>query len=103
MQSKLILFSGPRCEYSAYVRSVLQELSLPFTEKIISDETNAAELIRRGGKRQTPYFVDESKGIEMYESGDIVEYLLNNYGAGTHLAVNKPTVGNVCIPKDLLS
>jgi glutathione S-transferase len=103
MQSKLVLFSGPRCEYSAYVRSVLRALSLPFTEKVISDETNATELIRRGGKRQTPYFVDESKGVAMYESDDIVEYLKKNYGAETPLTLEKPSTSNVCVPHDFLS
>ena len=34
-----------------------------------------AELIARGGKRQTPYLVDTETGIEMYESADIIEYL----------------------------
>lgn len=100
---KLILFSGPRCEYSAYVRSVLLALSLPFTEKVISDETNAAELIRRGGKRQTPYFVDESKGVAMYESGDIVEYLKKNYGDGTAITMEKPPTSNICVPQDFLT
>ncbi len=103
MQSKLVLFSGPRCEYSAYVRSALRALSLPFTEKVISDDTNAAELIRRGGKRQTPYFVDESKGVAMYESDDIVEYLKKNYGAETPLTLEKPLTSNVCVPHDFLS
>lgn len=33
------------------------------------------ELIARGGKRQTPYLVDEEKSVEMYESADIITYL----------------------------
>jgi len=34
-----------------------------------------AELIARGGKRQTPYLVDTKTGVEMYESADIIAYL----------------------------
>lgn len=34
-----------------------------------------AELIARGGKRQTPYLVDSEAKVEMYESGDIIAYL----------------------------
>ena len=34
-----------------------------------------AELIARGGKRQTPYLVDTKNGVEMYESNDIINYL----------------------------
>jgi len=34
-----------------------------------------AELIARGGKRQTPYLIDTDTGTEMYESADIIAYL----------------------------
>ncbi len=41
----------------------------------IAEEPNRAALIERGGKQQVPFFVDEEKGIAMYESDDIVAYL----------------------------
>ncbi len=70
------------------------------TEKNIRDDMVAAELVKRGGKRQTPYLVDEAKGIEMYESEDIAEYLMKNYGGGAQLEIEKPTGNNVCIPPE---
>ena len=33
-----------------------------------------------GGKRQTPFLVDEERQITMYESDDIIEYLADTYG-----------------------
>jgi glutathione S-transferase len=41
-----------------------------------------AEVERRGGKQQFPYLVDESAGVEMYESDDIVKHLWQRYGTG---------------------
>lgn len=103
MQPKLTLYVKTGCPYCTRILGALKELSLPFTEKNRGDDLIAAELIKRGGKRQVPYLVDETTGIEMYESEDIVEYLMKNYGGRTQLAVNKSTEGNVCIPKDFLS
>jgi glutathione S-transferase len=40
------------------------------------------EVERRGGKQQFPYLVDESAGVEMYESDDIVRHLWQRYGIG---------------------
>ncbi len=40
------------------------------------------ELERRGGKAQFPYLVDPNRGVEMYESDDIVRYLFETYGVG---------------------
>lgn len=46
---------------------------------IYSDPSIMEELIKRGGKKQVPYLVDDEKGVEMYESDDIIEYLNENY------------------------
>jgi glutathione S-transferase len=40
------------------------------------------DVVRRGGKAQFPYLVDPNRGVEMYESDDIVRYLFETYGAG---------------------
>ena len=40
------------------------------------------EVLRRGGKAQFPYLIDPNTGKEMYESGEIVDYLFAQYGQG---------------------
>jgi glutathione S-transferase len=41
------------------------------------------EVVRRGGKALFPYLVDPNRGVEMYESDDIVRYLFETYGDGS--------------------
>lgn len=38
--------------------------------------------IELGGKRQFPYMVDPNTGVSMYESDDIIKYLVEKYGNG---------------------
>lgn len=95
----LTLYVQTDCEFSAYVRIVLKQYGLNAVEKNIDDATISAELIQRGGKRQTPFLVDETAGIGMYESENIGKYLERTYGNG--IAVTPAPKPNVCIPKEL--
>ncbi len=76
----LILYVMTGCRYCARVLRKLEELHLEFEEKNIADPEVSAELVARGGKRQMPYLVDTGTGLEMYESGDIADYLEKTYG-----------------------
>jgi glutathione S-transferase len=76
----LKLYTKTHCPYCQIVLGKLDELGLDFEELNIDDEKNVASLMERGGKRQVPYLVDEEYNKEMYESGDIVNYLSNTYG-----------------------
>lgn len=38
------------------------------------------ELFARTGRRTVPYMIDPNTGIEMFESDDQIEYMLNTYG-----------------------
>jgi glutaredoxin len=81
----LTLYVKTGCPYCAAVLHKVEELDISVTEKNIADDGVADELVARGGKRQVPYLVDDEKNVEMYESGDIVEYLEKNYkGGGEH-------------------
>ena len=75
----LTLYVETGCPFSHKVLDVGRELGISFEEKNITDDAIAAELIARGGKRQTPYLVDSERGVEMYESGDISDYLRAQY------------------------
>uniref|UniRef100_A0A803L2U8 GST N-terminal domain-containing protein n=1 Tax=Chenopodium quinoa TaxID=63459 RepID=A0A803L2U8_CHEQI len=38
--------------------------------------------VQMGGKKMFPYMVDPNTGVSMYESDDIIKYLVNKYGNG---------------------
>ena len=79
----LTLYYKPTCTFSQQVLGVAEELGLTFNLKDIShDPVLVAELVSRGGDEQTPYFVDTDKNTEMYESNDIINYLITNYSDG---------------------
>lgn len=79
----LTLYVKTGCPYCAMVLHTVEELGLEITQKNISDNAVAEELIERGGKRQVPYLIDDDRNIQMYESADIVEYLEEHYGHTT--------------------
>lgn len=71
----LTLYALPTCQYCAKVRETLNTMGLEFTELNIEEEENEKKLIELGGKRQVPYLIDDKTDTQMYESGDIIEYL----------------------------
>lgn len=76
----LTLYFKPTCPYCGRVRTEAEAMGIEFNLKdITADEAIAAELIEKGGKRQVPYLIDEDRGEAMYESGDIIQYLKDNY------------------------
>lgn len=75
----LILYMKTRCPFYYTVLRTGEELGISFEEKDIADEAITAELVKRGGKRQVPYLVDNERGVEMYESRDIDAYLREHY------------------------
>ena len=80
MESKLTLYVKTGCPFCERTIEKLQDLGLSWQEKNIADAGVADELVARGGKRQTPYLIDSERGVEMYESEDIMQYLEENYG-----------------------
>ncbi len=77
--SMLTLHVKTGCPFCHKVLDAGKELGITFEEKNIANDAVASELIARGGKRQVPYLVDSEKGIEMYESDDIVAYVHEHY------------------------
>ena len=74
------LYVRTGCGYCAKVLRAGEELGITFTLKNVSDPGVIPELLARGGKQQIPYLVDSEKGVEMYESDDIVTYLHQRFG-----------------------
>ncbi len=75
----LTLYVKTGCPFCEKVLNASEELGVSFDLKSIADDAVAAELVARGGKRQVPYLIDSERGVEMYESGDIVAYLREHY------------------------
>lgn len=75
----LTLYVKTGCPFCHRVLVAGEELGIKFEEKNIADDAVATELVARGGKRQVPYLVDSERSVEMYESDDIVEYLMKHY------------------------
>lgn len=74
----LTLYIKDGCPYCAAVLHKIDELGINVSFKNIKDEAVVEELIEKGGKRQVPFLVDDSAGVSMYESADIIEYLDQN-------------------------
>mgnify|MGYP000509690745 CR=1 FL=1 len=63
------------CPYCKKVLTFLDEMGIKFNKIDIIDKKNEDTLVQLGGKRQVPFLVDKDRNIQMYESGDIIEYL----------------------------
>lgn len=84
----LELYQSEGCPHSATVREKLSELGVSYvihnprlpgemggdvTNEVTHDELTAA------GEDQIPYLIDTDRGVQMYESDDIVAYLTEQY------------------------
>jgi len=69
------LFILEACPYCKKVMAFLDEKGVKYNKVDITDKANEETLITMGGKRQVPFLVDKDRNIQMYESGDIIEYL----------------------------
>lgn len=74
--------------------ATVEDLNIHIEEKSSVKEENVEELIALGGKRQFPYMVDGD--TSMYESDDIVNYLVEKYGKGVHNVSGDDTASEVC-------
>ena len=87
----LTLYYKETCPFSQRVMQMAENLGVALELKDIeSDAAFEAELMEKGGKHQTPFFVDSARAVSMYESNDIIEYIREHY-AGTP-AVTKPRI-----------
>ncbi len=71
----LDLYVLENCPYCQKVLAFLDEIDIPYKKIDIKFQPNEETLIKLGGKRQVPFLVDNDRNIQMYESGDIIEYL----------------------------
>lgn len=69
------LYIMETCPYCKKVMAFLEEKKVEYNKIDIANKSNEDNLIRLGGKRQVPFFVDKERNVQMYESSDIIEYL----------------------------
>ena len=70
-----ILYIEQGCPYCAQVKAFMKKHKMKVEMRDIDASPFGKQLKERGGKKQVPYLVDTKTQIEMYESGDIVDYL----------------------------
>ncbi|KAJ7971560.1 Thioredoxin family protein [Quillaja saponaria] len=79
------IYEFESCPFCRKVREIVAVLDLdvlfyPCPRNSPNFRPKVAEM---GGKQQFPYMVDPNTGVSMYESDDIIKYLVENYGDGT--------------------
>lgn len=70
------LYIKPGCPFCDRVLNIIEENGIEVDIKDTTDSAVAEELVAHGGKQQTPYLVDAERGTAMYESDDIISYLV---------------------------
>jgi anaphase-promoting complex subunit 7 len=82
----LTLYEFEGCPFCRRVREIVTYLDL--CVRIVPcarGSRHHALVMEQGGKCQFPYLVDAEVGVAMYESKEIIEHLLANYGQGAPL------------------
>jgi glutathione S-transferase len=72
----LTLYYKSWCGYCQNVLREAEALGVSLGLKDVeSDPAFVDEFISFGGKQEVPFLIDDSKGVQMYESEDIIRYL----------------------------
>jgi glutathione S-transferase len=82
----LALYQAEECSYSRVVRETLSALGISYVvhnPRSAAGETRNAQTHEQlgaiGGTDQIPFLVDHQRGVTMYESDAIVDYLEEHY------------------------
>jgi glutathione S-transferase len=75
----LAIYEMETCPYCHKVMDYADAHNIDYERHDVAIAKNANELMELGGKGQVPFLVDPEKGVRMYESDDIIEYLKENY------------------------
>ncbi|XP_058195573.1 uncharacterized protein LOC131311938 isoform X2 [Rhododendron vialii] len=88
--NNLQLFEFEACPFCRRVREAITELDLSVEiYPCPKGSIRHREMVRSvGGKEQFPFLMDPNTGMSMYESGEIVKYLFQQYGNG-----RSPSIG----------
>lgn len=80
----ITLYRLQACPYCERVVRKLNEYDLAYHSRFVEAMHSKRDVVKRiSGKRTVPALVDESTGVTMSESANIVEYLETTYGNTT--------------------
>ncbi|WP_280537440.1 glutathione S-transferase N-terminal domain-containing protein [Halopenitus sp. POP-27] len=79
----ITLYRLQACPFCERVVRTLDELDLSYRSRFIEPMHSERNVVKRvSGARTVPAIVDETTGVTMSESANIVEYLETTYGQG---------------------
>jgi glutathione S-transferase len=79
----ITLYRLQACPYCERVVRSLNEHGLAYRSRFVEPMHGDRDVVKRlTGKRTVPAIVDESTGVTMSESANIVEYIEHTYGEG---------------------
>ncbi|MGZ0748475.1 MULTISPECIES: glutaredoxin family protein [unclassified Haloparvum] len=77
----ITLYRLQACPYCERVVNKLNELGLEYDSRFVEPMHSERNVVKRvSGSRTVPAIVDETTGVTMSESANIVEYLEGTYG-----------------------
>lgn len=96
------LYYKPTCAFSQRVMQMAENLNVSLELKDVSESEEAMNtLLELSGGSQTPFLVDDERGVSMLESSDIIDHLREfGKGATSPATATKPRVfvgGSVCV------
>jgi len=78
----ITLYRLQGCPFCERVVRLLDELGLSYRSRFVEPMHSERNVVKRvSGSRTVPAIVDETTGVTMSESANIVEYLERTYGA----------------------
>jgi glutathione S-transferase len=81
---EVTLYRLQACPFCERVVRTLDEHGLDYRSRFVEPMHSDRDVVRRlTGKRTVPAIVDESTGVTMSESANIVDYLDRTYGEGS--------------------
>jgi len=79
----ITLYRLQACPFCERVVRALDEYDIDYRSRYVEPMHSERTVVKRlTGKRTVPAIVDESTGVTMSESGNIVDYLDRTYGDG---------------------
>jgi glutathione S-transferase len=77
----ITLYRLQACPFCERVVRTLDELGLAYRSRFVEPMHSRRDAVKRlTGARTVPAIVDETRGVTMSESGNIVDYLESTYG-----------------------